>query len=472
MNPHSPEFAQLLQHWLDETATAEEAARLWLAVGECPECARQMAAMARFESLLEGTVKNRASVRLAESRLQNVAVKQPRRWLTESGRRALVAAAAVLLLGAAVWSVISGQLAPPQVADAKARRDKANTRVVLPLQDRLSAIGAPHSLSEKSLPDRLDSFFLPRVSLKQVTLREALGLLQGQLLELNHLKADTLEKLRVTVPADAAQRRITFESGPISFLKAVRAVAALGGCDLSVDEVTLALILHREIYPQQPEKRNIRSMLAGRTNADGFAAGEDAQRLAALAADALSLGISGDVLADGALPVTRGQWEALRMLTEAREQRHDLAMPGFLIYLVEEGSNQKDRVLTGSEVDQIRQQNVSPVLEVPPGQIPSFGTGIDKLTSILQIEPEGEVVRITLPPESLRDGPPSDSPNKLAMADNGAVTSIIVLPGQGALMSMHGSTNAGGFISTNLSSGSGLSWGGNQIIIIPQNPPP
>lgn len=60
-DPRSAEFITLIDRWLDQTATVEEAACLWQAVAECPQCAAVLAAASRFESLLESTVQERAS---------------------------------------------------------------------------------------------------------------------------------------------------------------------------------------------------------------------------------------------------------------------------------------------------------------------------------------------------------------------------------------------------------------------------
>ncbi len=491
LDAHSPEFNQLVLRWLDETATPEEAARLWQAVGASPECAREMAALSRFDALVESTVMNRAGARQADRQFQKAqaAPERPRRLFARPLGRALVAAAAVILVGAMAWSLWPAEEAMPQVAGLTDRKKPDITRrVQLPRPGQPPAMTAQAAVSEKSLPERLDSFFLPRVSLKQVPLREALGLLQGQLLELNHLKAEALDKLRVTVPADASQRRITFESGPIAFLKAVRAVAALGGCDVAVDEASLALILHPEIYPQQPEKKDVMSLLAGLTNLDGHPAAEDPQRVAALVADAVSLGITGDVTAGTPVPVTRGQWVALQMLTEARQQRLHLVLPAFNVYLVEEGSEQQDRVLTEGEVEQIQKQNVAPVLQIPSGQMLPLGPDFVKGGPSIQVEPQGEVITITIPMPINPGGSPADM--KLAANDGNAYESraMVIGPGQAGLLTLVDGSGAGMAFTGKILPGSTLSFstsgtvigqtngvifhGGAQVIVVPQNPVP
>ena len=53
----SAEFAVLLDRWMDDSATEAEAELLWRCVTECPECAAEFAAVARFDGLLADTVK-------------------------------------------------------------------------------------------------------------------------------------------------------------------------------------------------------------------------------------------------------------------------------------------------------------------------------------------------------------------------------------------------------------------------------
>ena len=60
LDAQSPEFARLATCWLDGSATAEEAALLWQSVAEDPACAREFAAQARFELLLQDTLRERA----------------------------------------------------------------------------------------------------------------------------------------------------------------------------------------------------------------------------------------------------------------------------------------------------------------------------------------------------------------------------------------------------------------------------
>lgn len=463
MNAQHPEFSDLVFRWLDQTATPEEEARLWKLVEESPECAREMAAVARFESLLAETVDRRNDVKQVAGQIKQTA-DQSREHVARSQSRAQVlrVAAVVLLAGSLIWLVWpQSTVSPPMIAEQKVQtRSAVVPHLDLPAKAR--PFGEVGREVDKPLPERLDAFFLPRVDLHQMALRDALGVLQGQLLELNHLKSEALEKLRVTLPADAAMRKITFHSGPISFLKAVRAVAALGGCDVKIDEQSLALILHREIFPQLPEKRQVLALLDGRTGTDGKPAAEDPQRVASLMADASSLGIAGDLKTED-VPVTRGQWEALRLMTEAREQWRSFATPGFQLYFVEDSAEKKDRVLSESEVDQIRAQNVPPALEIAPGQmVQSFPAGPDGVPA-LQVTPVGEVIEISIPTDMIASVPdPELSGTVNAIVAGGTLN---LAPGEGAIVV----TKGGDGTLTLSNSNAGI---GSVIILVPQNPVP
>jgi hypothetical protein len=252
-----------------------------------------------------------------------------------------------------------------------------------------SAVQEPKEL----LTEHLDRFFLTGVSLDNIPLSRAIGILQGQLNEVNRDAALALDQLRVLVPTGASQRRITFHSGPIPFLKAVRAVAALAGCEVEVSEPQITITIQQSIYPELVKKRVLSDMLAGRLNASGSPSISDPDRLAALRADAESLGVKPAI--DGSVAITRGQWEALKMLTETRDLLGRLPMPSYAIYAVP-GNNQpaSNRVLTAKEVDEERKKIVAaksvpliiftPQLASPTNRAP------------IQFLPYGDTVSLTL----------------------------------------------------------------------------
>ncbi|MEQ1749330.1 MAG: hypothetical protein ABL974_07895 [Prosthecobacter sp.] len=365
LSSDSSEFADLVARWLDETATADEAAQLWLCVTQCPDCARELAAASRFEAMLGDTVR----ARNVEAEARQILATTPRVAKTTTLRKTaatvsnqpsmkwIAVAAALVVLG-----LITAMLWPEEAAETpKMVQEKAvpmaqpsvhESRPLIahapaPKSDPLVALSA--ATAEVPLTDRLDRFFLHSVSLDQVPLSQALGLLQGLLKETDYMKTLDLTKLRIHVPAGASARRVTFYSGAIPFLKAVRSVAALAGCDVLVSEPEITLTMQSGIFPQLAEKRTLSDMLAGRLNADGTAMVDDADRLAGLWEDAATLGIA--VNEDGTAAISRGQWEALRMMSAARDQVGRIPMPAFAVYVVPQDPLAQNKVLTPEEIE-------------------------------------------------------------------------------------------------------------------------
>jgi hypothetical protein len=283
-----------------------------------------------------------------------------------------------------------------------------------PINDAVKIAEATSQEPKELLTEHLDRFFLTGVSLDQVPLGRAIGILRGQLNEVNQDAALALDQLRVLVPTGAAQRRITFHSGAIPFLKAVRAVAALAGCEVEISEPQITITIQQSIYPELVKKRVLSDMLAGRLNATGTPSITDPERLAALREDAESLGVK--PAADGSVAITRGQWEALKMLTETRDMLGRLPMPSYAIYAVpRDNQPQSNRVLTAKEVDKERQkisaaQSVPLIIFTPqpvsptnrhPIQFQPYG---DKISLILQPthDPEAER-RATMGPQPSSD---------------------------------------------------------------------
>ncbi len=371
-DPRSAEFITLIDRWLDQTATAEEAARLWQAVAECPQCAAALAAASRFEFLLESTVQERASERKLMAPVAMPSIEdKPRQELSPlrqgtkpsslwgSQTRRWVASAAALIVASLVsvyfWNeagmerpaVAVHELVGP-IQQPPLRLPKAPSN---PIKDEVKVADAKSQEPKELLTAHLDRFFLTGVSLDKVPLSRAIGILQGQLNEVNRDAALALDQLRVLVPTGASQRRITFYSGPIPFLKAVRAVAALAGCEVEVSEPQITITIQQSIYPELVKKRVLSDMLAGRLNARGSPSITDPERLAALREDAESLGVKPAV--DGSIAITRGQWEALKMLTETRDLLGRLPMPSYAIYAVPTNNQLTgNRVLSAKEAEQ------------------------------------------------------------------------------------------------------------------------
>jgi hypothetical protein len=420
-DPHSAEFITLIDRWLDQTASAEEAARLWQAVAECPDCAAALAAAARFESLLGATVQERASEKRLTAPValptQEKAQRQPQRPLRQgtaqsgvwgASTRQWVAAVAALIVVSLVsvffWNeagmerpaVVVHELVGP-IQQPPLRLPKAPSRSTQDLTSKAGDLTEVVSTEPKELlTDHLDRFFLTGVSLDKVPLGRAIGILQGQLHEVNRDAALALDQLKVLVPTLASQRRITFHSGPIPFLKAVRAVAALAGCEVEVSEPQITITIQQSIYPEMVKKRVLSDMLAGRLNATGSPSITDPERLAALREDAESLGVKPAV--NGSVAITRGQWEALKMLTETRDLLGRLPIPSYAIYAVPKTDPQPEttRVLTPKEEATARKKIVESKLEPLIIFTPQLASPTNRAP--IQFQPYGDTVSLTLNP--------------------------------------------------------------------------
>ena len=471
-DPHSAEFADLIGRWLDQTATAEEAERLWQAVGECPECAREFAMSARFEALLGAAVAERAAEKKLIPALPEVVTPTtllqpvpPRRvtvWLQPEFRSLMATAAlvAISFLSVFFWPdapeggpVAASHETVAPIPQPPLRRLKKQAEDGAQLGQRPQDQMPRPASDPVPLVHHLDRFFLTGVSLEKVPLSRAIGILQGQLREVNYEDKLMLDQLRVLVPTDAAQRRVTLHCGPIPFLKAVRAVAALAGCDVIVSEPQITITIQQSIYPQLAEKRVLSDMLAGRLTADGKPLVDDAVRLAALSEDAATLGVA--LQADGTVAMTRGQWEALKMLTETRDYIGTLPVPMYGIYAItKEDTEDKSRALTPGEVNLLKQHlngmGVQPLLTFTP-QLASLGNH-----SPIRLEPLGDTIATTI---SNASNPSESGPavgwNLIGTDDGsfvgGAGTLSLGTVGAGALLTFNGSasgTNVDGATNT------------------------
>jgi len=388
----SPEFADLLDRWLDDSATPEQAELFWRCVTECPDCALEFAAAARFEGLLADTIK----ARNVEAEARKILAVTPRATAPSTARMLVPAAAprpaeraslhgfaiaASLVVAALITAMLwpSAPVTPPEVVNASKTPVKPIAPPVLPEMKKsaptpIQMVEAPASPSgavdpvEVTLVERLDRFFINGVVLDNVPLGQALALLQQMLVQTDYLKTLPLDALRVTVPAGATARRVSFQSESIPYLKAVRAVAALAGCDVQVDGMSITLILQPGIFPQVVERRSLADLLAGRFNRDGRALSEDPGRVAALWEDAALLGIA--VGEDGLANLSRGQWEALQRMTDSRDQMSLIALPTFALYVVSMETAPQSGVLTPEQTIEFQQTLVQsgaqPIASVTP----------------------------------------------------------------------------------------------------------
>ena len=106
LHPQSPEFARLATRWLDGSATAAEAALLWQNIGADAACAREFAEQARFDLLLQDTLRERQKEQQIAVGARQQVVRNQRKvaW-----RRTAAVAAVVLALGFLVWLVLPNQ---------------------------------------------------------------------------------------------------------------------------------------------------------------------------------------------------------------------------------------------------------------------------------------------------------------------------------------------------------------------------
>jgi hypothetical protein len=127
-------------------------------------------------------------------------------------------------------------------------------------------------------------------------------------------------------------------------------------------------------------------MLAGRLNANGSAMVDDANRLAGLWEDAVTLGIT--VNEDGSAALSRGQWEALRMMSDSRDQVGRIPMPAFAIYVVPTDTLAQNRALTPEEIAAFQRsilaQRIQPLTTIAP-QL----AGPNNLDPVV-LEPDGD----------------------------------------------------------------------------------
>jgi len=412
----SAEFAALLDRWLDNAATDAEAELFWRCVTESPGCAAQFAAAARFEGLLTDTVKAldvEAEARkvlsvspshaLSAYSTDNPPTTRRRAATTHTAHpvpaplpmRYFALAAALVILGlvtAMLWpdepatspvskagaaptpvKPVSIVTAPPAAGQAPGPAPLATK--MDPVPGNPTQVEAPQFV-EVALTARLDQFWLNGVSLDNVPLSQAMATLRQLLAETDVTQTLPLDKLGVSVPAGAMNRRVSFQSGSIPYLKAVRAVAALAGCDVVVDDLNITLQLIPGIFPQVAEKRTLADLLASRAMPDGSATLENQARINALWQDAARLGIT--VAQDGTANASGGQWAALAVMTDARDQRDSIEMPAFAVYVIPDGQVPQSRVLTEEETQQLQQRllegGVQPVAVVVPNLDPPDNT--------------------------------------------------------------------------------------------------
>ncbi len=362
------EFARLALRWLDGSATAAEAARLWEFIRADPACAREFAEQARFDLLLQDTLRER-------QREQGIATGARREIVRHRARlgqrRAMAVAALVLAAGFLVWLVLPNHgttvqdvtrapVVNPPKAVPRAPGIKARHATVLVARQETAKPVADAPI--QPLRKRLDNFFLTGVDLDKVPLSLALKQLEDQLRELNFASTADLAALHVQLPPGAGARLVTFHSGSISFLKAARALAGLAGYDVEVSDSGATLVASADGNPSRQESRSVADMLAGL----GGSTDPTRNHLDELLTDARALGVQLNLAADGTvsgLRATPGEFQALSLLAQSRDQVRSLPPFQFYVRAIPAPPGSQDRILTGTEADQARSdflQSASP----------------------------------------------------------------------------------------------------------------
>src|SRR3569623_1347621 len=212
--PQSPEFARLAVRWLDGSATDAEAAQLWENLRNDPDCAREFAAHARSDLLLEDTLRETQREQGVAAR---VGQEMGRHRSKVVRRKMLTAAAAAMLLGLVAWLALPGRgPGAPQVAHAPTVSPPVSHHTLPEGVKRgttiLMARNEPPRPPDASVPTpdafrhRMDDFFLLGVDLDKVPLAVAIKRLEDELRGLNFANAPGLASLHVQIPATAANK--------------------------------------------------------------------------------------------------------------------------------------------------------------------------------------------------------------------------------------------------------------------------
>ncbi|MDB6117340.1 MAG: hypothetical protein JWO08_1121 [Verrucomicrobiaceae bacterium] len=406
---HSPEFARLATRWLEGTATAAEAKLLFESVQADKACAKEFADQARFELLLQDTLRERLREQGIAAGAREKAATYHRRATV---RRALAVAAMIAFTGYLLWLVLPSDHSQPvpetvQVPQVmpfpRSHPMPGNTMVLMAREDpaKPAADTPPDPLQKQ-----LDQFFLTGIDLDKVPLSRALKQLEDQLRELNFANKAELAALHVQLPPGAGAQPVTFHSGSISFLKAVRALAALAGYDVNADDTSVSLLARGNGNPMQQESRTLDTLLTKL----GATSDPNRNRLRELFNDARSLGLQLDSSLDAngnilGLQATPGQFEALALMAESRDQIRSMPPMRFYMRASRSQPGTQNHIFTGSEAERERAQFematgpdrpapvIVPILEFvptdifPPGTIMVVATPVGGDKIYLRVSP-------------------------------------------------------------------------------------
>ena len=349
--PDSPEIHSLATRWLDGVASAAEAGRLFAAVHESAACAAAFAQIARFEHLLEITYQETRRETAYLGAAQTAGRRQEfRSRITLS----LKVAAGLALCGWLGWQLWPEETAGPvenlAVVEPKVAPVKPRPRTVV--MRRHETAPTPQR-SERPFVTRLDDFFLTSLDFQDQPLGTVIEDMKRQARELNLDRDALFDRLSISLPAEAAQRRVSLHCGAISFLKAMRTLASLAHCDVSIEAQhiafsTRALPTRSDEQNQTPDR-----LLADNRGVPQYLAGE---RFAEMLVDAVGLGIRQKINLRGQTELigTAAQFAALDELTQARDQIRVMPPLPLRVYVRQNNSPEGDRVLDKQEADRVR----------------------------------------------------------------------------------------------------------------------
>ncbi len=429
---HSTDFADLATRWLDGIATPEEAARLWASIKGNPDHARAFAEMARFELLLESTSQAAAREALVCAVADEKTARHKHRRQVV---RAIKMAAGFVLFGSVIWMLWPQGKPSPDLAATTASSKRASSAPVKVSPKRERVLIAPSAsvaatpakaAKPRPLPQHLDEFFLTSVRLDKVRLGDAVRQMEEQLRALNFARAAQLDQLRVVLPASAMNREVSFQSGAISFLKALRAVAALAGCEVMATDTSVVLNTREDGLDRIEQRKTARSLLA----ADGLGRHT---HLAELLEDAQALGMVSDDGVQETLRGTRAQFEALALMADSRHQVRALPDLSFLAYLAPAKPNDTSRVLTADEASE--QARAAPataaIIRVDPGSTVPTSAQAANADLLITAVPAGDGTQLTISP-NINAPTNSNVPQELSKQ---LPIDVILPPGNGGNLS-------------------------------------
>jgi hypothetical protein len=283
---------------------------------------------------------------------------------------------------------------------------------------------------------RLDDFFLTSLDINDQPLGMVIEEMKRQARELNLDRDALFDRLQNSLPAEAAQRRVSLRCGAISFLKAMRTLASLAHCDVSIEAKHIALSARA-----LPTRKDEQAQAPARLLADsrGVPQSMAIERMAEMMVDAAGLGMQQKLNARGQTELigTAAQFAALDELTQARDQIRVMPPLPLRVYVRQNNSPGGDRVLDKQEAERVRLelsgQPSAPVMLRPSSDDAPLQKVVEQSQQsqappsiVLSSRPAGDgYVALTFtggPTEALPNNNSSTSPSRL--------TDAVLTPGQ------------------------------------------